>query len=273
MLRFVNNCVHYKSKVFWIMDPELLCKPVTGEDWRPPAVSKGPKALQGGGDANNHGNNIKKVPGRKSSLKKEKNPNEAESEKIELARATRLRRHKQLADYVLAQFMLMTNMCKGRSYNPISWLEKSFPYDMLLNLCSNELLPHRFRAAAVDFVQALYIDRFPQIAKSGAPCLPEKLFVFDEEQYEGARRSTTPVLRSSITLSDNTAFPSFSVPLLSSAHGDPNPVISHPDHFKFFLVRTLCNSTIRGFGGAGRIVHSLAEVNAMGGAVLRGQET
>ena len=95
----------------------------------------------------------------------------------------------------------MTNMCKGRSYNPVAWLEKSFPYDLLLNLATNELLPHRLRAAVMDFVRALYVDRFPQIPKSGAPCLPEKLFVFHEDAYEGQRKSTSPSYKSPPRLS------------------------------------------------------------------------
>ena len=70
-----------------------------------------------------------------------------------------------------------------------AWREKSFPYGLLLNLATNELLPHRLRAAVMDFVRALYVDRFPQIPKSGAPCLPEKLFVFHEDAYEGQRKS------------------------------------------------------------------------------------
>ena len=60
---------------------------------------------------------------------------------------------KQLANYLVSQINLLSECCRGRSYNPITWLEKSFSYDMLLNLATNDLLPYTFRAAVVHFVR------------------------------------------------------------------------------------------------------------------------
>ena len=64
---------------------------------------------------------------------------------------------------MVSQVELMTQMCRGRSYNCIDWLARDFSYSMLMNIATNPLLPHVFRAATTDFARALYVDRFPQV--------------------------------------------------------------------------------------------------------------
>ena len=84
----------------------------------------------------------------------------------------RFRAWVQLAQYVQEQVNLFTAMCAGRSYNSISWLERSFSYQMLMNMCTNPWLPYTVRAAVLQFVLALYVDRFPQVclATTGGGC-------------------------------------------------------------------------------------------------------
>ena len=234
----------------------------------------------------------------------------------EKQRRVRFERHFQLASYCVAQVELMTNMCKGRSYNCIAWLEKSFSYSLLMNVATNPLLPSRCTAAVLALVDAMlvsfpclqkkkrqtaklgytympvelpprarpylplppthfpyyqypyhsqrYVDRFPQIPNSGTPSLPEKLWVYHDASATapGAAQTRTTPLSSTpsvrpVKLADLYAFPAFFLPSLCSAVGSPDPVLSHPDHFKFFLLRTLCNHFILSFGG--RIIHD--EVN------------
>jgi hypothetical protein len=81
------------------------------------------------------------------------------------------------------------------------------------------------------------------------------------------------VLKKTITLSSPDAFPAFCLTRLSSAYGDPNPVLSHPDHFKFFLLRKLYNDTVSSFGFSGRIIHDDKDFNKLGMAAIHGQQT
>jgi hypothetical protein len=169
----------------------------------------------------------------------------------------------KLANYVIAEFDLLTNMCKGRSYNCIHMLEKSFSYGMLMNLATNPYLPSKFTAAVIGFIDALYVNRFPQMPYGGAPCLPEKLWVFEDKLYKKGmpRASTTPILKTELTLKSEEAFPAFFVPYHSSVYGGDDPVLSHPDHFKFFLLRTFCNDSLRKFDATGRLTHSQGDIN------------
>jgi hypothetical protein len=174
-------------------------------------------------------------------------------------------------------------------------LEKSFSYGMLMNLATNPLLPSQLIAVVTAFIEALYVDRFPQIPHGGAPCLPEKLWVFEEEPSsssgggddEGSggkqgkarassssssassstggsgvvRKSTTPILRDELRLNSEEAFPAFFLPRLSSVYGGSNPVMSHPDHFKFFLLRKFCSDSLQKFDATGRLTHSQGDIN------------
>lgn len=174
--------------------------------------------------------------------------------------------------YVLAQIKLFDKMCTGRSYNVISWLEKSFPYSLLLNMASNERLPHEFRAAVIELIGSLYIDRFPQVANCGSPSLPEQLFIFEDDlSKEKSSKSLTPILKQ-LKINDDSAFPAFSISPHSSIASDPDPILSHPDHFKFFLMRTLCNRIVSSMNSSGTgVTHSQVALNNLVGAAIRCQ--
>ena len=45
----------------------------------------------------------------------------------------------------------------------------------LLGLASNPWLPYRFRAACVELLVCMFVDRFPQQGNCGAPHLPEQV--------------------------------------------------------------------------------------------------
>jgi len=97
----------------------------------------------------------------------------------------RFKAHKVLAEYAVAELELLADVCRGRSALSIVHLSASFPFVMLLNMAANALLPRRARAASLGLVQALYLDRFPQLPRGGAPYLPESLWVLREEPYRG----------------------------------------------------------------------------------------
>ena len=196
----------------------------------------------------------------------------ASIEMRERVRRQRFDRQLALASYVVAELDMLAQMAKGRSYNCIRWLEEGLPYGLLMNVATNPWLPHKCTAAALALVSALYVDRFPQTPHSGAPSLPEKLWIFSEPPLAAAsttgppsaaagagalaRRSSTPVVGPR-TLEGPDAFPAFFLPALSAAAGDPDPVLGHPDHFKFFLLRSLSNTTVASFGVSGRILHQV----------------
>jgi hypothetical protein len=237
--------------MMWVLDPNKLCKAVTGVHWKP--------------------FNRPQKKNMKRAMRKSMDPLSVSMNlRLKLAQE-RFDHQFVLASYIVAQLELFTNMCKGRSYNCIRWLESAYSFDMLMNLATNPLLPSKLTGAAIGFVEALYVNRFPQMPYGGAPCLPEKLWVFDDEAHEGHRKSATPVLKTSLGLESLEAFPAFFLPSLSSAHGDPNPILSHPDHFKFFLLRSHCNQALRSFGTAGRIIHAEGDFNQFGMAVIQGQ--
>jgi hypothetical protein len=253
--------------LLWVLDPDRLCKPVTGRHWQP--------IVQPSRNA-------------KGSSMKVSTANREERQLVHLAqsrsvfdaaRKVRFERQLALASYVIAQLELYTNMCRGRSYNCVAWLEQAFSYEHLMNLATNPLLPHKCNGAALAFCVALYVDRFPQLPHSGAPCLPERLWVYDDPTSASnhsrdvaiPRASATPVVQP-VTLTSDNAFPSFFVPALCSAAKDPNPVLSHPDHYKFFLLRTLCNASLRGFGRSGRVIHGEVDLNDLGMVAVSAQQ-
>ena len=246
------------ESLMWVLDPARLCKPVTGHFWK--AFKIGKTKAQAVGRAGT----------RRAAYSKISEMAEAK----ERARYMRFQKQLQLATFVVAELELLTEMCKGRSYNCIAWIEKSFPYELLMNISTNPLLPYNLTAVAIMLINAVYVDRYPQFPFSGAPCLPERLWIYDHISNApcATRRSSTPVIQP-VTLDSDAAFPHFSLPALSSALSSPDPIISHPDHFKFFLYRTLCNETIRRFGASGRILHNEEELNMLGMAAISGQSS
>lgn len=74
-------------------------------------------------------------------------------------------KQKQLTEYFIGQVRLLTKLCLGRSYNCIEWISRKIPYLMLVSMSENEHLPYLLRAASVELVIAIYLDRYPQIPK------------------------------------------------------------------------------------------------------------
>jgi hypothetical protein len=241
-----------------------LCKAVTGVHWKPLQINKtNTKKSRFSLRKKSFLDLTSKVVGGKSELK---------------LKRVRERYHRQykFASYVVAELELLSNMSKGRNYNCINWLEKSFSYDMLLNMATNPLLPYNCNAVAMQLAHSIYVDRFPQFKHGGGASLPLKLWLFHDPNSvdeKGVPKSVTPVLKKTITLSSPDAFPAFCLTRLSSAYGDPNPVLSHPDHFKFFLLRKLYNDTVSSFGFSGRIIHDDKDFNKLGMAAIHGQQT
>ena len=163
-------------------------------------------------------------------------------------------RHCQLADYFVAELTLITNMAKGRSYNCISWLtneaEGGFTYTMLIGMASNPWLPYSIRSSTIFLLLALYVDRYPQLARSGRPALPEILWVSENgDDIAMTSAKVAPRIRN-ITINDESALPRFS---LSDAHAfskSKDPVLGSRDEFKFYLLRRVTNDLIESFGGS-----------------------
>jgi len=79
-----------------------------------------------------------------------------------------------------------------------------------------------------------------------------------------------PVISEKLTLQHCDAFPGFLIPTLSMAHGHKDPVISMPDHTKFFLLRTLCNDLLQ---TNGLVYDDMSDggTNVLTAALLAGQ--
>ena len=208
----------------------------------------------------------------------------------------RFKNHTQLADYFVAQLQLLTKMAKGRSYNVISWLTddgkaekpKGFSFTMLIGMASNPALPYSVRSESIYLLLALYVDRFPQLPRSGRPALPEKLWVAEDKPPPPGGRSPLRPLRKptrpggrdvaskerpsmatedpnsgiplirKIKLEDPTALPAFSLPAGHVFSGDPDPVFGFPDDYKFYMLRRLTNDLVKDFGGR-MILSNVAE--------------
>lgn len=69
------------------------------------------------------------------------------------------------------------------------------------------------------------------------------------------------------------AFPRFNISPLSANSRSPDPLLNHPDHFKFYLLRILCNQCMALPGQSGQLVHSEGALNDLLGAGLRGHRT
>ena len=152
----------------------------------------------------------------------------------------------------------------GRSYNCITWMEQTYSYIMLVTMCENRYLPHKFRAACCNFVKSLYLDRYPQLANCGRPALPEQLWVYEVIRKD-VDLSTMPVIRE-LTLAKAGSLPEFMIPQSHRLANDPNPMLSFDSATKFFLLRHLSNEFLASFG-TGALVHSNKSLNELAGAV------
>ena len=66
----------------------------------------------------------------------------------------------ELATYFVGQLLLHAAMCSGRSYNCIDRLQRTFAsYTTLVGMAYNPHLPQLVRAAVVDLILVLYLDR------------------------------------------------------------------------------------------------------------------
>jgi hypothetical protein len=230
--------------LLWVLEPDRLCEPVTGTGWgqfqAERLVTKGKRA--------------------------------AKVSRVEMAAKedsdALFRAWLQLAKYVEEQINFFAAMCLGRSYNSIAWLEQSFSYTMLMNLCTNPWLPYSTRAAVMQLVFALYVDRFPQIPKCDELSLPERLWVLDSNGAGQGGLGAIGVVAEGAKVEQD-PFPAFAITASCSAFASPNPVLSHPDHFKFFLLRTLCNFEM---AANKQVVHMAEGVNALTETMLLGQE-
>jgi hypothetical protein len=242
------------EQIMWVVEPERLCTPCTGKVWIPFEKKKRKLNRKASRAA------LMKVVSGGSA------PDVSTSE-----RKKQFENQLLLANFVIAQMELLTQLCRGRSYNVITRLEKVFDYGLLMNITTNPHLPYKLAAKTLDLLLALFVDRFPQSRNCGAPSLPEKLWVYHEAPTKGRRRSTTPVIQT-MNLSSPTAFPVFSLPPQSSVAGHLDPVLSHPDHFKFFLLRTHCIGVIESFGKAGRMTNTSVDLNELAIAAIRTQQ-
>ena len=181
----------------------------------------------------------------------------------------------ELATYFVGQLLLHAAMCSGRSYNCIDRLQRTFAsYTTLVGMAYNPHLPQLVRAAVVDLILVLYLDRYPQLQSSGRPKLPEELWVYSMESsnkprprrkssknYTEVQHDGTPLVRP-LKLSDETALPKFVLHPSHSLANDPDPFNSFPSHFKFFLLRNLGNQYMKSFNN-GCVVHGHRKENVL----------
>jgi hypothetical protein len=228
----------------WVLEPERLCEPITGMKW--------------------------------SDIQSDETLKSIVNKQI------------QLAEYYVGQFNLLGKQCYGRSYNCIDWMQRSFSYDMLCSICYNIHLPPKIRSAATDFVKNLYLDRYPQLAYCGKPSLPEQLWVYELSETneissssprKNSKGESSSKIRSSsfsnrkeldiknipliksIKLDDPGSLAEFAITPSHKFHNNQESIFySFPTGFKFFLLRNLCNSYLKGFG-QGTIIHSNIQEN------------
>ena len=142
----------------WVLEPERLCQAITGVNW----------------------------PGSWAAYLEQ----QCDAEQLVM-----IGRHRQFADYFLLQIQVFTAMASNRSYNVIRHFQGCFSYVSLIALSANERLPFQLRAACLDLIQALYINRYPHAPHCGRPSLPELVWVSSEIE--------------AITMSDRNALPRF----------------------------------------------------------------
>jgi hypothetical protein len=70
-------------------------------------------------------------------------------------------RWRRLALYYLEQLNLFSEMCLGRSYKPIYWMQDRFSYTMLTSMMANTLLPDSIRSAFTIIMLRVWVDRYP----------------------------------------------------------------------------------------------------------------
>lgn len=156
--------------LMWVLEPKRLSQPVTGSEM--PSFStahKAPSFAQRDQRRSKDGD---------SAFAKARRRADHNAKEVEEADAEVFRRQSQFAQCVVDQIRLFTQMCRGRSYNVIYIMEKYFSFELLMAMASNPWLPYRFRAAVVDFLVVMFVDRFPQIGNCGAPHLPEQLWLY-----------------------------------------------------------------------------------------------
>ena len=169
--------------------------------------------------------------------------------------------------YYVGQLSLHAMQCLGRSYNCISWIEKSFSYTMLCSLCYNPYLPPKIRGGATNLVKALYLDRFPQLTNCGRPSLPQQLWVNSLSKACTLDPRVVPLIKP-LVLANEGSLPEFCLTSSHKLSGDPNPFYGFPSQTKFFLLRRFGNEYLRGFGN-GSVVHAGMQDNALASNVVR----
>ena len=221
------------ASFLWVLDPERLCQPVTGENY---------------GAYKADANNTASAVGQQ--------------------KLARFYDHQQLAQFLEGQLKMFARMCMGRSYNCIRHLSSSFSYITLITLCENALLPGGFRAACCDLLRILYLDRYPQLRDCGRPGLPELLWVYEVVRKDVDIRGM-PVLRD-LHLNDDTALPQFKISASHPLHGDKDVLMSFPTATKFYLARKLTGAFLQDFGGKNcTVVASKKEQNLLLVAMMR----
>jgi hypothetical protein len=220
--------------IMWVLEPERLYEPITGKPYDSEENTRHERLNRASSVA-------------PADLKKAKEERKNKVKNDHITNTEEFKRKHNFALFLVEEIKLLTEMCRGRSVNAISHLEKSFSYDLLLNMASNSWLPYRFRAAVIHFVICLYVDRFPQIPNCGTPHLPEQIWIFGNskklEFY--SRKSTIPVVDTTLKLEDREALPEFYIPTLSSANGRKDKIVSMPSIDKFFLLSELCHSELK----------------------------
>jgi hypothetical protein len=224
----------------WVLEPERLCEVITGQNWQ--------------------------------SLKTKLNDNES-------AESVAFSRQLQLVEYYVGQLNLLAKQCYGRSYNCIDWMQRSFSYDMLCSICYNVYLPPKVRAAACDFVNHLYLDRYPQLPYCGKPSLPEQLWVYEisppssdvyhqavkgpgsnGDSHKDLDMQIIPLIKP-IELSQAGSLAEFAITKSHRFYNNKENIFhGFPTGFKFFLLRNLCNQYLASFGN-GSICHANVNEN------------
>ena len=141
--------------LMWVLEPKRLCEAVTAAKWSDPNAA---------GDGGVGGRQLSEEVDSSFAKARRKQAHRKREAAKEAAEA--FTRQETLAQCLVDEIHLLTQMCRGRSYNPIGILSKSFSYDLLMNMASNPWLPHAFRANVVRLTLAVYVDRFPQQVRS-----------------------------------------------------------------------------------------------------------
>jgi hypothetical protein len=244
--------------LFWVMDPERLCEPITGKPF-------------------DHGARTPEVKSDDHSANKEERKRRLMDYHRNSLRRAIFRQRVAFCSYVLSQLRLLTQICRGRAYNCIHVLEHSgISLSLLYNISTNPWLPYQLRAPTVLLMLAMYVDRFPNKPKCGNSHLPDQIWVCHDSSAEmGARNfSRVSIIDENLNIDKPEAIPEFFLPYASSAFQDEHPVMNFRVHTKYWLLRTLCNNAVASLSG--KCVHDqrvCGGVNVFIEAVLEGQAT